>query len=137
MSGYRVLLYSWRVLLLQDNTPPAGTSLSALLQCLSSLDVDTWAHVLLPKLAAQGSAQDVALTCSQLRDLCFGAVQHLDLSSVNDSSNSSVVEDWVQTIPQHFKGCESAQLYLEDEGSYHTTSYLLPALARWVSQQLF
>jgi hypothetical protein len=66
-------------LLLQDNPNQA-----TLLRCLSRLDVDTWAQVLLPKLIAQGSARAVALTCSQLRDLCFGAVQHIDLSSVQD-----------------------------------------------------
>jgi hypothetical protein len=44
---------------------------SALLRCLSSLDVHAWGQVLLPKLIAQGSAQAVASTCSQLRDLTF------------------------------------------------------------------
>jgi hypothetical protein len=57
-------------LLLQDNPNQA-----ALLRCLSRLDVDTWAQVLLPKLIAQGSARDITLTCSELRDLCFGAAQ--------------------------------------------------------------
>lgn len=73
-----------------------------LLRCLSSLDVDTWAQVLLPKLVDQGSAQNVTLTCSQLRDLCFGAVQQINLSSVRDNELSDV-EDWTQNIHQHFQ----------------------------------
>jgi hypothetical protein len=114
------------LLLLQDNPNQA-----ALLRCLSRLDVDTWAHVLLPKLVAQGSARDVALTCSQLRDLCFGAVQHINLSSVQDDEQGAL-EDWVLSIPQHFQSVTSVQLLLNDEGSYHTIPYLLPELARWV-----
>jgi hypothetical protein len=35
---------------------------------------------LLPKLVEQGSAGAVALTCSQLRELCNDSVQHLDLT---------------------------------------------------------
>jgi hypothetical protein len=114
-------------LLLQDNPHQ-----SALLRCLSRLDVDTWAHVLLPKLIGQGSAQDVALTCSQLRDLCFGAVQHIDLSSVQDDEHGAL-DDWVLSLSQHFKSITSVQLSLNDEGSYHTVPYLLSELARCVA----
>jgi hypothetical protein len=105
---------------------------SALLRCLSSLDVDTWAQVLLPKLVAQGSAGAVALTCSQLRDLCFGAVQHINLSSVRDSELSDV-EYWTQSIHQHFNNVTTVRLLVIDDASYHTAPYLLPALARWVA----
>lgn len=106
---------------------------SPLLQCLARIDVDTWARLLLPKLVKQGSATTVVLTCSELRDLCYGAVQHLNLSKVHGSSDSNqAVEDWVQSLPQHFPHCTSVQLQLGQEASYHTTPYLLPALARWV-----
>ena len=100
----------------------------SLLSCLSSLGVDTWAQVLLPKLIAHGSAQAVASTCSQLRDLCFGSVQHIDLSSVQESSDTSKMEYWVQPIPQHFKNITSVQLSFDEETSYHSMAYLLPAL---------
>ncbi len=101
---------------------------SALLHCLSSLDVDAWAQVLLPKLVDQGPAGDVALTCSQLRDLCFGAVQDIDLSSLHNSSDTSAVGDWAHSIPQHFKNVTSVQLH--EEPSYHITAFLLPALSK-------
>jgi hypothetical protein len=113
-------------LLLQDRP-----NQSELLRCLSRLDVDTWAQALLPKLISQGSARDVALTCSMLRDLCFGAVQHIDLSSVQDDEHGAL-DDWVLSIPQHFQSVTSVQLSFNDEDSYHTIPYLLPELARWV-----
>jgi hypothetical protein len=106
-----------------------GSQPSLLLQCLSSLGAETFAGVLLPKLVEDGSACDVALTCSQLRDLCHGSVQQLDLTEVLDQ-DSSVVEEWMQSLPQHFSSCTSAQLWLHDEDSYDRLMYLLTGLAR-------
>jgi hypothetical protein len=44
-------------------------------------------------------------TCSQLRDLCFGAVQHIDLSSVQawDMNREDIddVEQKVKCLPGH------------------------------------
>jgi hypothetical protein len=116
-------------MLLQDNP-----NQSALLRCLSLLNVDTWAQVLLPKLISQGLAGNVALACRQLRDLCFGAVQHINLSSVQDSELSDV-DVWALTLSLHFSNAKSAQLLLSDEASYHRAPYLLPALARCVLTQ--
>lgn len=108
---------------LQENQGP-----SALLRCLSQLDEGAWAQVLLPKLIAQGSAQAVAATCSQLRDLCFGAVVSLNLSSLQDSSDTSNLEAWVQPIPSHFKHVTIVKLLFREALSYYTAAYLLPAL---------
>lgn len=105
-----------------------GNQGSALLRCLSQLHDDAWAQVLLPKLIAQGSAQAVAGICSQLRDLCFGGVHSLDLSSLQDSSDTSNLEAWVQPIPSHFKHVTTVELLFCEEPSYHTAAYLLPAL---------
>ena len=99
-----------------------------LLRCLSSLGVDTWAQVLLPKLIADKSALAAASTCRQLRDLCFGSVRHINLSTVQDSGDTSKVEYWMQPIPQHFKNITSVQLLFHEETSYHIMTYLLPAL---------
>lgn len=101
---------------------------SAFLRCLSQLNDDAWAQALLPKLISQGSAQAVAGTCSQLRDLCFRGVRSLDLSSLQDSSDTSNLEAWVQTIPSHFKHVTTVDLAFCEEPSYHTAAYLLPAL---------
>jgi uncharacterized protein with HEPN domain len=126
-AGVQSLLFCL-LLLLQDNP-----NQSALLRCLSSLGMDTWAQVLLPKLTSQGSASDVALACSQLRDLCFGAVQHLDFSSVWDTNSEDIsdVQDQLQHVAQHFKNTKAVQLLLDYQDSYHTLPYMLPALARW------
>jgi hypothetical protein len=102
----------------------------SLLCCLSEVGVDTCAQVFLPKLIADKSAKAVASTCSQLRDLCFGSVLHIDLSSVHNSSDTSNVEYWVQPIPQHFKNITSVKLMFHEETSYHIMTYLLPALQR-------
>jgi hypothetical protein len=109
-------------------SPPSQQS--AFLQCLASLNVDTWAQVLLPILIKQGSARDAALTCSQLRDMCHGAVQHINLSTLHPCEDMSSLEEMVQGVPKHFSNCTSVQLLLQGESSYHTTPYLLPALAR-------
>jgi hypothetical protein len=101
---------------------------SALLRCLSQLNDDAWAQVLLPKLIAQGSAQAVAGTCSQLRDLCFGGVRSLDLSSLQDSSDTSNLEAWLAPIPSHFRHVITVKLLFNKESTYHAAAYLLPAL---------
>jgi hypothetical protein len=103
-----------------------------LLQCLSSLGAETFAGVLLPKLARQRSAGDVALTCSQLRDLCHGSVQRLDLTQAlkQDRIYPVMLEEWMQSLPQHFSNCTSVGLRLHQEGDLHALNYLLTALSR-------
>lgn len=81
-------------------------------------------------LIKQRTARDVALTCSHLRDLCYSAVQHLNLSTLHPCGNVSGVEAMVQGVPQHFSNCTSVQLLLRGDTSFHTTPYLLPALAK-------
>lgn len=119
----------------QTMTTHHSSSKSPFLQCVACLDVDTWARVLLPKLTKQGSAPNVALACSQLRDLCYGAVQHINLSTLHAGGDISAVEDSVQGVPQHFTNCTSVQVLVRVD-SYHTTPYLLPALARWATPLL-
>jgi hypothetical protein len=59
-------------------------------------------------------------------------VQRLDLASVleQDSSETRPLEEWMQSLPQHFSNCTSAQLCLREEGSYHRLAYVLTGLAR-------
>jgi hypothetical protein len=104
-----------------------------LLRCLASLGVETFAGVLLPKLARQRSAGDVALTCTQLRDLCHGSVQRLDLTAAlkQDSSETSALATWTSHMPQHFSNCTSVvDQRLHGEGDLHAVNYLLTALSR-------
>jgi hypothetical protein len=103
-----------------------------LLHCLSSLGAETFASVLLPKLVKQRSARSVALTCRQLRDLCHGSVQRLNLTKVlkHDSIDTRALENLLPSLPQHFSNCTSAQLWLRQGRSYYRLSYLLPGLAR-------
>jgi hypothetical protein len=103
---------------------------SALLQCLSQLNADTWAQVLLLKLVEQGSAADVALTCSQLRDLCYSSRQSINLGALLDSSEPSKLKSVISGLPLHFPNCSAVSFQLDSDKSYHTMPYLLPALAR-------
>jgi hypothetical protein len=103
---------------------------SALLQCLSQLNADTWAQVLLPKLVEQGSAADVALTCSQLRDLCYSIRRSINLGALLDSSEPSRLKSVVSGLPVRYPDCSAVSLQLKSVKSYHMTPYVLPALAR-------
>jgi hypothetical protein len=109
-----------------------STQASALLHCLSQLNSDVWAQVLLPKLVEQGSAAAVALTCSQLRDLCYNSRQEIKvrLSHMVASVGLSHLESCMQGVPAHFPNCTSVSLVLSGEQSYHAMPYTLPALAR-------
>lgn len=110
-----------------------GESQSALLRCLPQLDVDAWAHALLPLLQEQHSAAAVALTCRTLRDRCHSNVQNLDLSSLQDSGDTDELQDALRSLPGQFSSCKNVQLVLEAETSYHNIAYLLPSIARWDS----
>jgi hypothetical protein len=103
---------------------------SALLHCLSQLNTDAWAQVLLPKLIEQGSAANVALTCSQLRELCYSSRQCINLGAFLDSSEPSSLKSVVSGLPMHFPYCSAVSLRLGSDKSYHTMPYLLPALAQ-------
>jgi hypothetical protein len=113
-------------------TGSPGTQSSALLDCLSQLNSDVWAQVLLPKLVEQGSAAAVSLTCSQLRDLCFNSIDRItmDLPDLVLGAQFSYLESWMQGAPLHFPNCTAVSLKLGTEESYHTMPYILTALAR-------
>jgi len=103
---------------------------SPLLHCLQQLNDDAWTEVLLPKLIEQGSAAGVALTCSQLRDLCNHNVETIDLKSLAAEEDVRDLESWLQPLPAHYPNCKSAELSLQRDISYVGMSYILPALAR-------
>jgi hypothetical protein len=106
---------------------PAAISTAAL------LNTDTWAQVLLPKLVEQGSAAAVALTCSQMRDLCYSSRQSINLGALLDSSEPWNLRSLVQRLPLHFPNCSTVSVELNSVLCYQNMPFLLPALARWVS----
>jgi hypothetical protein len=110
----------------------SSSSQSALLQCLSQLDCDTWAEALLPKLIDNGSAGNVALTCAQLRSLCHGSRQQLNLRSLHSHADPSHVLDWTAGLADRFPNCSCVKLLVEHEEDLHGFTYLASALARWV-----
>ena len=112
-------------------TPPAPAvpPSSALLQCLSQLDVDAWASVLLPKLVADGSAGSLAATCSQLRALCQSCVQRLDLQQLASPDNPGHIYKWMQHLGERFTNCTCVDLPLR-EGSHYEAPFVVSALAR-------
>jgi hypothetical protein len=118
-------------LVVQD-TPSAASSgpqPSALLHCLSQLNTDAWAQVLLPKLVDQGSAAAVALSCSQLRDLCYSSRQSLKLGALLDSTDSWGLRSELQNLPANFPNCSSVSLELKSDTCYNSMPCVLPALA--------
>lgn len=121
-------------LVVQD-TPSAASSgqqPSALLHCLSQLNADTWAQVLLPKLVQQGSAAHVALACCQLRDLCFSSRHSLKLGALLDSSEPLSLGRQLQNLPEHFPNCTAVSLELKSYKGFNTMPWLLTELAWWV-----
>jgi hypothetical protein len=122
------------VLLLQATSPSgsSGKQPSALLHCLSQLNSDVWEQVVLPKLIEHGSAAAVALSCSQLRDLCYSSRQSLNLGRLLDRTDPWCLRSLVQILSLHFPNCLEVSLELPSALSYQNMPYLLPALARWV-----
>jgi len=108
---------------------------SPFLHCLQQLNDDAWTQVLLPKLIEQGSAADVALTCSQLRDLCNHNVETIDLKALAEEEDVRDFDRWLQPLPAHYPNCKSAELSLKGDSSYVGMLYILPALARWVQSR--
>lgn len=108
---------------------------SPLLQCLSQLNDDTWAAVLLPKLIKQRSARNVAASCTQLRDLCFRTVQDVVLGSTSKADISTMgLGEWISPLPACFPNCTTLALYMDCQHDYINAPHLLPALARWVRE---
>ena len=100
---------------------------------LDQLHDDIWAQVLLPKLVAERSAASVALSCRQLAALCHRLTQHLDLTSLAKSKDGNRVAAHTDALPQHFPGCCSVSLGLQDDSSSRVvTACVVPALARQV-----
>lgn len=118
----------------------APGSESAFLHCLSQLNDDAWAEVLLPKLVEQGSTAALASTCSQLRQLCSTTVQHLDLRDMTTlldrpDAFSYIIDahctlDTAKDLAGRFPNCKSAALDLFDDASYYHMHTVLSALAR-------
>lgn len=96
---------------------------SPLLQCLSQLNDDAWAQVLLPKLVNQGSAPDVAASCTQLRALCFRTVQDVVLQGTSEV-DVSTIDDWMSPLPACFPNCTTLALYLDCQRDYINVPHL-------------
>jgi hypothetical protein len=124
------------VLDLQDAPQPDSSAPqqqhSALLHCLSQLNSDAWAQVLLPKLVEQGSAADAALTCSQLRDLCFDIRLKLDFGDLLAEKTPYYLTSCMHRVPAHLPNCTSVSLKISKDSSCHVLNYLMPTLERWV-----
>jgi hypothetical protein len=110
----------------------SSSSQSALLQCLSQLNSDTWAEALLPKLVDNGSAGNVALTCAQLRTLCHGSRQQLNLRSLHSHEDPCQVLDWTAGLADRFSYCSCVELSVSKDEDLHGFTYMASALARWV-----
>jgi hypothetical protein len=84
-------------------------------------------------LIADNSATNLAETCSQLRKLCHSSVKKLDLRPLlRDDVQPSDAQQWTQHLQEHFPGCSSVLLQVDEQDSYLAVSYMLPALARCV-----
>lgn len=105
---------------------------SAFLKFLTQLSDDAWSQVLLPQLQAKGSVADVAQTCRQLRDLCYGTVKHVDLKRLRSITEPLELGRVTQHLIAHFPACSSVWLTLDEADNYHCVPYMLPALRRYV-----
>lgn len=82
-------------------------------------------------LAADGSAGNVALTCSCMRTHVHGNVQQISFQAQHIQEASLMqLEAWTAALPQHFPKCVSVRLALPNDDSYAGVSGLLAALAR-------
>jgi hypothetical protein len=113
--------------------PPAAGWQSAFLQFLETLTEDTFCQTLLPILIQDGSAGNLAATCSQLRKLCHISIKRLNLCPLLCTNvQPSDAEKWTGSLREHFPDCSSVVMQVQEKGSYHAVNYMLPALARWV-----
>lgn len=104
---------------------------SPLLQCLSQLNDDVWAHVLLPKLVKQRSAGAVALSCTHLCRLCQHSIHTLKLGTLPDSSLSpEQLEQQAAAIATHFPNCRTLELHANRATSYWQLQAVMPVLGR-------
>jgi hypothetical protein len=85
----RYCSHPWACLQVPARSASISSQQSALLQCQAQLDSDTWVEVLQPKLIDNGSAGNVALTCTQLRTLCHGSRQQLKLHTLHSHDDPS------------------------------------------------
>lgn len=112
-------------------TPSTQRSSSALVDCFLQLGADTLSQVLLPLLIEDGAAGELALTCSEVKDLCYKGVQKLDLSGLMGVRNPQDLQDWTRDIYCYFPGCTCIQLFLDE--SVITTPLNVPFLWEGVS----
>lgn len=115
---------------IQDHEANSGSS--AFLNFLTQLSDDAWSQVLLPQLQARGCVAAVALTCSQLRDLCYSTVAQVDLQTLHSIKDPLVLGRYTQNLGAHFPTCSSVELFLQEAGNYHCMPYVLPSLRRCV-----
>lgn len=82
---------------------------SPFLRCITLLNDDVLTSYLLPKLAEQGSAGAVALTCSQLRKLCQRSVHHLNLAKQWGGDNPCRNPALAERLGTTFPNCNSLE----------------------------
>jgi hypothetical protein len=105
---------------------------SAFLKFLKQLNDDAWSQVLLPQLKSRGCVAAVALTCSQLRDLCYSTVANVDLRALHSIRDPLVLGRYTQNLGAHFPTCNSIKLRVQEAENYHCMPYVLPSLRRYV-----
>jgi hypothetical protein len=117
MSGH-----SRRAAAAQPNAP--SQLLCALAQCNDTI----WNSHLVPKLRAQGSLPNVALSCTQLRALCHGNADSLCFSH----SSTQQHQQHLEQLPARFAACTTVQYIAETASGVSHLAQLLPMLSRWV-----
>ena len=86
----------------------------------------------MPKLLDQGSAPDVALTCTQLRSLCYHSVQHLDFyrrerdACEGEDPACSYADG--KKLEAHFPNCRSIRVCWADIRATDVSSGMLGLL---------
>jgi hypothetical protein len=83
-------------------------------------------------ISKDGSAGNLAATCSQLRRLCHSSVKQLDFQQLlRDIGQPSAAQQYTQSLQEHFPHCSSIVLQMQEERDYQAVNYMLPALARY------
>jgi hypothetical protein len=81
---------------------------------------------LVPKLEAQGSLANVALSCKQLRTLCHSNANNLRFNY----SNTHNQQQHMQKLPEHFPACAMVQYTANQAHEVSHLAQVLPVLSR-------
>uniref|UniRef100_A0A383VSH3 F-box domain-containing protein n=1 Tax=Tetradesmus obliquus TaxID=3088 RepID=A0A383VSH3_TETOB len=108
------------------SAPGKPSTQSQLLKALAQCNDTVWEGQLVPRLRAQGSLANVALSCKQLRVLCHSNAESLRFSCANTQNHQQHLEQ----LPSRFPACATVQYTAHQPHDVSHFGQVLPVLSR-------